>query len=115
MEQIIALLFLDRTLTHMEHLRTDSYSKHKALQKFYETIVELTDDLAEIYQGYEGIMRDIPVMDHPPKGDIADILARRVVEIEKLRKCCDLSAVQNVIDEIVGLYLTTVYRLRQLS
>jgi hypothetical protein len=47
MEQIIAILFLDRTLTHMEHLRTDSYSKHKALQKFYEGIIELADDLAE--------------------------------------------------------------------
>ena len=115
MEQIIAILFLDRTLTHMEHLRTDSYSKHKALQKFYEGVVELADDLAEMYQGYEGLMKDIPVLDHPPKGKIDDILARRVIEIEKLRKGCSLSAIQNKIDEIVGLYLSTVYKLRQLS
>ena len=28
---------------------------------------------------------------------------------------CDLSAIQNIIDEVVGLYLSTLYKLRNLS
>ena len=114
MEQIIAILFLDRTLTHMEHLRTSSYAQHKALQDFYEGIIDLADSLAEAYQGYEGIM-DIPLLSNTTGGKMADHLAKRVLEIQKLRKSCDLSAIQNIIDEVVGLYLSTVYKLRQLS
>jgi len=114
MEQIIAILFLDRTLTHMEHLRTSSYAQHKALQDFYEGIIDLADTLAEAYQGYEGIM-NIPMRSDTTTGSMADHLAKRVLEIQKLRKSCDLSAIQNIVDEIVGLYLSTVYKLRQLS
>lgn len=114
MEQIIAILFLDRTLTHMEHLRTSSYAQHKALQDFYEGIIDLADTLAETYQGYEGIM-NIPLLDTTTSGKMADHLSKRVLEIQKLRKSCDLSAIQNIVDEIVGLYLSTVYKLRQLS
>lgn len=114
MEQIIAILFLDRTLTHMEHLRTSSYAQHKALQDFYESVIDLADTLAEAYQGYEGIM-NIPLLSNTTSGKMADHLAKRVLEIQKLRKSCDLSAIQNIVDEIVALYLSTVYKLRQLS
>lgn len=114
MEQIVAILFLDRTLTHMEHLRTSSYAQHKALQEFYDGIIDLADTLAETYQGYEGIM-NIPLLSNTTSGKIEDHLAKRVLEIQKLRKSCDLSAIQNIVDEIVGLYLSTVYKLRQLS
>ena len=114
MEQIVAILFLDRTLTHMEHLRTKSYAQHKALQDFYDGIIDLADTLAETYQGYEGIM-DIPLLSTEVKSNIADHLAKRVLEIQRLRKSCDLSAIQNIVDEIVALYLSTVYKLRNLS
>ena len=114
MEQIVAILFLDRTLTHMEHLRTKSYAQHKALQDFYDGIIDLADSLAETYQGYESIM-DIPLLSTEVKGNIADHLAKRVLEIQRLRKSCDLSAIQNIVDEIVSLYLSTVYKLRNLS
>ena len=114
MEQIVAILFLDRTLTHMEHLRTSSYAQHIALQGFYDGIIDLADTLAETYQGYEGIM-NIPLLSSAPSGKIEDHLSKRVLEIQKLRKSCDLSAIQNIVDEIVALYLSTVYKLRQLS
>lgn len=114
MEQIVAILFLDRTLAHMEHLRTSSYAQHKALQEFYEGIIDLADTLSETYQGYEGIM-DIPLLSTTTTGKIEDHLSKRVIEIQRLRKSCDLSAIQNIVDEIVGLYLSTVYKLRQLS
>jgi hypothetical protein len=114
MEQIVAILFLDRTLTHMEHLRTTSYAQHKALQEFYEGVIDLADSLAEAYQGYEGIMK-IPLLGSEVSGKIEEHLAKRILEIQKLRKSCDLSAIQNIVDEIISLYLATVYKLRNLS
>ena len=57
----------------------------------------------------------IPLLSNTTSGKIEDHLSKRVLEIQKLRKSCDLSAIQNIVDEIVGLYLSTVYKLRQLS
>ena len=37
------MLFLARDVTHSAHLNTRSYAKHKALQKFYENIIDLGD------------------------------------------------------------------------
>ena len=37
-----------------EHLKTDKYSNHIALNEFYEDIVELVDTLIEDYQGIYG-------------------------------------------------------------
>ena len=43
----VGILFLARDVTHSVHLNTRSYSKHKALQKFYENIIDLADSFAE--------------------------------------------------------------------
>ena len=61
MNEFIATLFLARELAHRYHLSTKSYSQHKALQNFYEDILDLTDDLAEMTQGAHGML-DIPIL-----------------------------------------------------
>jgi hypothetical protein len=56
--EFIAQLFHSSTVTHLLHLSTDSYSKHKALGKYYPQIVDLTDKFAENFQGkYEKIKK----------------------------------------------------------
>ena len=47
MEKLISLLFLARDLAHREHLRTDSFSAHMALNEFYNEIIERADAIAE--------------------------------------------------------------------
>jgi hypothetical protein len=118
MEKILAILFLSRDLAHREHLRTQSYSQHKALQKFYEGIVEQADGLAELYQGRNGIIKDIPLMDDEASDDIADTLESYMKMIEDMRyKAVEKidTPIQNQIDTVVGLYLTTLYKLRNLK
>ena len=51
----VATLFHSATVAHFMHLSTDSYAKHKALQKYYEEIVDLADAVAESYMGYESV------------------------------------------------------------
>ena len=115
MEEIIGLLFLDRNLTHLAHLKTDSYSQHKALNKFYEGVIDLADKLAEAYQGAEGIMQDIPLMSTVPNEPIDMTLYSHMQMIEAMRKsACKITAIQNIIDEVVSLYLSTIYKLRNL-
>lgn len=118
MDKLIAILFLSRDLAHREHLRTQSYSQHKALQSFYEDVIDYADSLAELYQGRNGLLKDIPLMDDEPSEDIADTLESYMKMIEDMRfKAVDKAdtPIQNKIDEVVGLYLSTLYKLRNLK
>ena len=116
MEEIIGLLFYARTITHIEHLKTKSYAQHMALNSFYDGIVELADGLAEAYQGCEGIMKDIPVFGKTNTKPIDDFLEDQMNMIEKLRVTASKkSAIQNLIDGVIELYLSTLYKLRNLS
>lgn len=116
--RLIALLFLSREYAHRAHLRTNSYAQHMALNEFYESIVEIADSLAEAYQGRNGIIDDIPMLEETDTGEPADVLARHLESIEKMRYTAvekTETAMQNIIDEAVAQYLSTLYKLRNLK
>lgn len=115
---LIGCLFLARDVSHSVHLNTRSYAKHKALQEFYEEVVDLADSLAEAYQGRHGLIGPITLQTAKKTGNIVEFLADQLQEIEECRyEVCDKTdtALQNLIDEIVALYLSTLYKLRFLS
>lgn len=115
--EFISLLFLSRDVAHKEHLRTKSYAHHMALNDFYNEIIELADDLAEAYQGRNGII-EIPGMDDEDVGDIVQQLKRYLSWIDTNRYQAvakEDTAIQNIIDEIVALYLSTLYKLQNLK
>jgi len=115
--RLIAILFLSRELAHREHLRTQSYAQHMALNTFYDEVVGIADSIAEAYQGRNGIIKDIPMLDTKASGPIADVLEAQLAMIEKIRYTAvekSDTAIQNLIDEAVALYLSTLYKLRNL-
>jgi hypothetical protein len=115
---LIGHLFLARDVTHSVHLNTRSYAKHKALGKFYDSIIDLADNLAEAYQGRHGLIGPITLHSAKKTGNVVEFLEDSLNEVEKLRyEVCDKSdtAIQNIIDEIIGLYLSTLYKLRFLA
>ena len=114
----VGMLFLARDVTHSVHLNTRSYAKHKALGGFYDKVVDLADDFAEAYQGRHGLIGPITLMSAKKTSNVTEFLQDQLAEIEANRyKFCDEddSAIQNIIDEIVALYLSTLYRLRFLA
>jgi DNA-binding ferritin-like protein len=114
----VGLLFLARDVTHSVHLNTRSYAKHKALQEFYEGIVGLADDFAEAYQGRHGLIGPISLQSAKKTSNVIEFLQDQLAEIESNRyKFCEKeeTAIQNIIDEIVALYLSTLYKLRFLA
>ena len=118
MNEFIATLFLTRELAHRYHLSTKSYSQHKALQNFYEDILDLTDDLAEMTQGAHGLL-DIPILTEKNKYKeplycIADKL--QYVETNRYKAYKkEETALQNKIDEIVETFLRVIYKLENLK
>lgn len=117
-EVFIGHLFLARDVAHSSHLNTRSYAKHKALGKFYGNIVDLADTFAEAYMGRHGMIGPIALQSAKKTSNIVEFLEDSLNEVEKLRyQVCDKedTAIQNIIDEIVGLYLSTLYKLRFLA
>ena len=114
----IGLFFLARDVTHSVHLNTRSYSKHKALQKFYENIIDLADSFAEAYQGRHGLVGPISLMSAKKTSNVIEFLENQLAEIESVRyDVCDKddAPLQNLIDGIIELYLSTLYKLRFLA
>jgi hypothetical protein len=112
------MFFLARDVTHSVHLNTRSYAKHKALQKFYENIIDLADGFAEAYQGRHGLIGAITLQSSKKTTNVTEFLEDPLEEIEKCRyEVCDKTdtALQNLIDGIVELYLSTLYKLKFLS
>ena len=52
--EVVKLFFNTRDQIHYYHLQTDSYAEHKALNDFYETILEVADKFLEAFQGVHG-------------------------------------------------------------
>jgi DNA-binding ferritin-like protein len=114
----VGILFLARDVTHSVHLNTRSYSKHKALQKFYENIIDLADSFAEAYQGRHGLIGPISLMSAKKTSNVVEFLESQLAEIEGARyDVVDKSdsTMQQLIDNIIELYLSTLYKLRFLA
>ena len=115
---LISLLFLARDITHREHLKTRSYAQHMALGDFYDAIIGLADTFAETYQGMFGIIDNIPLADNMSGPSIDVVLETQVQWIETNRDAFNSpkeKPLQNIIDEICGLYYTTIYKLENLK
>jgi iron-sulfur cluster repair protein YtfE (RIC family) len=114
----IGMLFLARDVTHSAHLNTRSYAKHKALGKFYTNIVPLADKLAEAYQGKYGLIGPITLMSAKKTNNVVAFLEDQVDDLMEMRyKVVDkeCTPLQNIIDEIFGLYYATLYKLKFLA
>ncbi len=114
----VGTLFLARDVAHSVHLNTRSFSKHMALNSFYDEVIELADKFAEAYQGRHGLIGPISLMSAKKTTNIIEFLEDSLADIEKMRyevvEKTD-TALQNIIDEIVGLYLSTLYKLKFLA
>ena len=111
-------LFLARDVAHSVHLNTRSYAKHKALQKFYLGVIDLADKFAEAYQGKYGLIGPISLMGAKTTTNIIAFLEGQVDELEEMRYKVvdkDCTPLQNIIDEIFGMYYSTVYKLKFLA
>jgi hypothetical protein len=111
----IGIMFMSRTLSHMSHLQTKSYAEHKALNKFYDEIVDLVDDLAEAAQGQYGIL-DVPFINM--SGNIKDpigMLQGHLKQLEATMSMVDEDYLLSIYQEVQKLYRSTLYKLINLS
>jgi len=114
----VGTLFLARDVAHSAHLNTRSFAKHMALNTFYDEVIDLADKFAEAYQGRYGLIGPIALMSAKKTNNVTDFIQASLADLEEMRyKVCtkEETALQNIIDEIVGLYLSTLYKLKFLA
>jgi hypothetical protein len=116
--EFLGLLFLARDVAHSVHLNTRSFSKHEALNIFYNRIIGAADDFAEAYQGRHGLIGPITLHSAKKTSNIIEFLEDSLKQIEDARyEVVDKtdSSLQQLIDNIVEVYLRTLYKLRFLA
>jgi DNA-binding ferritin-like protein len=118
--QLVGTLFLSREVAHRAHLAvtgTGSFAKHSALGEFYPAVGDHGDTITEAYQGRHGII-EIPYLKYEDEGDIVKCLEKYMDDIEELRySAVDKkdTVIQNMIDDALATYLSTLYKLRHLK
>lgn len=117
---LLGTLMQSRNQAHIYHLQVQgmgSYAAHKALNNYYEDIVDLIDGLAEAYQGRYGIITGYKMSESIREDNNArmyfDGLAKFVETIRK--QIPQDSYIQNQIDEVVDLIESTKYKLKFLQ
>jgi len=111
---LVQKIFEARQVTHTCHLKSKSFSEHKALNKFYDEILELADEFVETYQGQYGILSDYEIQTQPVS-NVLEYLEDCVKMFILGRDSIKDSHLQNIMDEIVALTYRTIYKLKNLK
>jgi hypothetical protein len=97
------------------HQQTTSYSEHKALNSFYQSIEDLMDGLSESYAGIYGRLSGYGVYDLADWTSTADTITyyRNCYEWLKVERTTapQDSYIQNQLDEVTALLGSTLYKL----
>jgi hypothetical protein len=106
--KFIGTLFHSRDAMHIAHLQTTSFAEHKALNGYYDSILDLTDKFTEAYFGFSKRVEIII-----PEAKVLD----STTHLKELRSVLDTeranypSELQNIIDEMLALVDKTLYLL----
>ena len=115
-QKLFIKLFSSRQIAHNEHLKTDLYSAHVALQEYYKGILSLTDNLIETYQGQFGLIDPIDGLFLNCE-DFIEYLSSFAAEVNNLAAKTPAQAqhLSNIMQEISALMYKTIYKLKYLK
>ena len=116
-EDLIARVFATRNAAHLEHWRTKSFAQHEALGDLYDGLISGLDSLVEAYQGVFDPV-SVGALDKQPKvPNIITHLEEDLVWINKNRKsiCNGLPALENILQDLEGVYLKSLYKMKHLN
>jgi hypothetical protein len=115
--KFISILLSSREQAHIFHLQTPSYAQHKALQGYYEDIVDLVDTYVESYQGRYGILKGYKPSNTILEDDstVSYFMGLQKFVDETRGQLPQDGELNNTVDEIAGLISSTIYKLKFLK
>lgn len=115
-EELVSRVFVARNLAHLAHWKTKSYAQHVALGEFYDALIGSIDALVEAYQGQFGLIGTVPLK-APAKAEIISYLEDELAWLNENCEACtkENDSLENLYQNIVAIYQTTLYKLKNLS
>ena len=111
-----ATLLHSATNTHFYHWSTNSFAQHKALNEYYDGIVDATDELVEAYMGIYGQIKNFPDSYHKPTGEPLEYLKKLQAFVKDARQNLPKdSEIVQLVDNIAQLIDSTIYKLQFLK
>lgn len=117
MHELIELVFADRNAAHIEHWKTSSYAAHIALGAFYDEVITALDAIVEARQGVGPLVKVKALDKQEPCKDITECLSDSLVWITDHRKeiTQGVPALDNLLQALEAIYMSTLYKLRHLK
>jgi hypothetical protein len=105
-----------RTAAHLMHLSAPSYARHIALNEFYDGLLDLADEYAEVYMGLETQVKNWPAPTPVERTDPVALL-EDFLELLKEEEAenSDSQSLLNALAGMEELTARTLYKLRNLK
>lgn len=115
-KELIQRVFATRNCAHLRHWATNSYAEHVALGDFYDGVIDLLDKYVEACQGAHDRVGPVKLKDHSSTNPLP-CLEDDAIWLAKNREkiAGGIAALENIVDEITDLYLSTIYKLKFLK
>lgn len=111
---LFSQIFAARDKAHKLHLSSKSFAEHTALGKFYEELVELVDELVEVYQGKYGLVElEMVKSVHEGSEELLEQFGKLLSTSRKIFEKDDYLG--NIMDEITALTYRTLYKVKFLK
>lgn len=112
---LFATLFEARDFAHVAHLKSKSFSEHKALNDFYESILDLADSFYETYAGQYGQI-NFTVTSSKQENVLSyfEDIAKKCHDFHSAIDKKD-THLHNILDEVTALVYRTIYKLKFLK
>jgi hypothetical protein len=113
---LFSKLFESRDFAHYAHLQSKSYSQHKALGGFYESIVGFADTMFETYSGKYGLV-SFKMNSVPTNQDVISYFESFAKFTEGSHDLIDKkdTYLHNQLDEISAEVYHLIYKLKNLK
>lgn len=109
MDEIVDIVFGDADAAHRAHLATESFAQHMALSEFYSKVRDAFDAFAEASIGLD--------MPPPTAEDMVAKLEDSIIQLANVRDdaCGGSPILENLFDEVTGVYASALYKLKRLK
>jgi hypothetical protein len=116
--EMVCNILHSRNQAHVFHLQTQSFAEHKALNDYYDGVIDLFDGIIESYQGKYGIIKNFKTfkIEQYKNGKKTISYFEKLLDIiDENRESVEDSYIQNQIDTVQELINSTIYKLKFLK
>jgi len=116
--KMVCNILHSRNQAHVFHLQTQSFAEHRALNNYYDGVVDLFDGIIESYQGKYGIIKNFKTFKIEQYKNCKKTISyfEKLLDIiDENRESIEDTYIQNQIDTVQELINSTIYKLKFLK